>query len=113
MLERREDHVCAGNLGLVFFLVQRPIQVLRHLRNLPREVRVAVFLDIASAAFIIHADGAKHNDKWDEGDLFLSVCELGDLFDDHPVGDHAEHPGQFIPAGWGKARRLEQFLSSS
>ncbi len=81
MLKGGEDHVRAGDLGLVFFLVQRPVQLLRQLRDLPGEMRVAVLLDIAPAARILHADGAEHDQERGGGDPFLSMCEFRDLFD--------------------------------
>ena len=79
MFEGSEDHVRARDLGLVFLLVQRPVEFSRHLRDFPGEVRVTVLLDIATAAFVVHADGAEHDQERGGGNPFLSVCELRDL----------------------------------
>ena len=110
MLEGGEDHVRTGDLGLVLLLVQCPIDFLRHLRDLPGEVRIAVLLDIAPTTFVVHADGAEHDQEWGGGDPFLSVCELRDLFDQATVGDHTKHPGLLIPAGRRETRRFQHIL---
>ena len=110
MLEGREDHMRAGDLGLVFFLVQCPIQLLRDLRNFPGKLGVTMLLDIAPAARVFHTDGAEHDEQRCGGDPFLSVREPGDLFDQGAVGEDAEHPGLFVPAGRGEPRGFEQIL---
>ena len=81
MLEGGEDHVGTGDLGLVFLLVQSPIDLLWDLRDLPGEMRVAMLLDIAPTVFLVHADGAEYDQERGGGDPFLSVCKFGDPFD--------------------------------
>ena len=110
MLEGSEDHVCAGDLGLVFLLIQRPIDLLRHLRDLPRKVRVAMLLDIAPTALLGYANGAEHDQEWGRGDPFLSVREFRDLFDQETIGDHPEHPRLLISTRWGETRGIEHIL---
>jgi hypothetical protein len=69
-----------------------------------------VLLDIAPAAFVVHADGAEHDQERGGGNPSLSMGELRDLSDQGAIGDHAKHPRLFIPAGWGETRRFEHFL---
>ena len=110
MLEGGEDHMCARDLGLVFLLVQRPIDLLRHLRDLPGKVRVAMLLDIAPTVFLVHADGAEYDQERGGGDPFLSVREFRDLFDQETIGDHPEHPRLLISTRWGETRGIEHVL---
>ena len=98
MLEGSEDHMRAGDLGLVFLLVQRPVQFLRHLRDLLGEMRIAMRLDVATAALVVYADRAQHDQERGGCDPFLPVCEFRDLFDQQAIGDHSEHPRLFVPA---------------
>jgi hypothetical protein len=73
-------------------------------------VRVAVLLDITSAARVLYAEGAEHDEQWGGCDPFLPVSEPGDLFDQSAVSKDTKHPGLFIPTGWGETRGFKHIL---
>jgi len=110
MLEGNQDHVRAGDLGLMLLLVQGPVERLRDLINFLRIFRVTMELDIPSAARILHADRTEYDKERGAGDPFLSMGDLCDLFDQAAVRDHVECPGLLIPARRGKARGFKHLL---
>ena len=64
---------------------------------------IAVFLDVAPAARLVHADGAEHDQERGGCDPFLPMGEPGNLLDHAAIGDHAKYRGLFIPTGRGQA----------
>jgi len=112
VFESSQDHVRAGDLGLMFFLVQCPIQRLMNFSNRLCMLRIAMQLNIPPAAGILHTNGAKHDEERSAGDPLLSMCQLRDVFDQAAVSDDAKRPGLFIPARRGESPGFEHFLDN-
>ena len=96
MFKGSHQHMCPGNFGLVFLLIEGMVYILIDIRDGAGMFRKALDLNVTSASFILHDHRAKHDEHGGARNPVLTMGQMRDLSDQNRIGEHAKTPGLFV-----------------
>ncbi len=99
-----------SDFGLMFFLVQCPVQTGIQRGNLLGPGGIAQKLDISPTPFIAADQRAEDNQQGGASDPCLLVSDVGNLCNEPRVGDDPKGLGLFVPTGRRQPPGFQHFL---